>query len=171
MKNNTKWGTRWLSPKAKPIQSKIEGLGVQATRLIKKGETVAVLGGIIIHKREIKKYWKTEGRNGIKISDDFFIVPPNRSEVKKYGAYNHSCNPNIGFGRESIIIYAIKDIKPGEELVSDYASYENGGDSFKCTCGSKNCRKIIKPSDWKIKSLQKKYGKYFSPYLKSKIGL
>jgi len=130
-----------------------------------------VLGGIVIHKKEIKKYWKKEGHVGIQISDDFFIVPPDRNELKKYGVYNHSCNPNIGFGQESIIFYAIKNIKPGEELVFDYATCELSKPPFHCNCKSKNCRKIIKPSDWKRKDIQKKYGKYFSPYIKSKIKL
>lgn len=171
MKNLTNWGTRWLTPKAKPIQSNIEGLEVQAIRLIKKGEPVGVLGGLVIHKKEIKEYWKKEGHVGIQISNDFFIVPPNRNELRKYGVYNHSCDPNIGFGNESIIFYAIKDIKPDEELVFDYAMCEIDKPSFRCNCGTKNCRKIVKPSDWKQKDIQKKYGKYFSPYLKSKIGL
>lgn len=156
-----KWGTRWLNPKAKPIKSKIQGLGVQAIKLIKKGEPVGVLGGIVIHKKDIKDYWKKEGHVGIQISDDFFVVPPNRNELIKYGVYNHSCNPNIGFGRESIILYAIKDIKTGQELVFDYAGCEINKPPFKCNCGSRNCRKTIRPTDWKIKSIQKSYGRYF----------
>ncbi len=166
MKN---WGTRWLTPKAKVINSKIEGLGVQATKPIKKGEAVGVLGGLIIHRKEIKEYWKKEGHVGIQISDDFYIVPPNRKELEKYGVYNHSCHPNIGFGAESIILYAMRNIKPGEELVFDYAFCELEKPPFKCNCGSKNCRKVITPNDWKDKNLQKKYRKYFSPFVKEKL--
>lgn len=40
---------------------------------------------------------------------------------------------------------------------------------LKCKCGSKNCRKIIRGDDWKIKKLQKKYKGYFSDYLQKKI--
>ena len=170
-KPTRRWGTRLLSPKAKVINSKIHGLGVLAVKDIKRGETVGVLGGLIIHKKEIKDYWKKLGHVGIQFSDDFFIVPPNRKELQKYGVYNHSCNPNIGFGDEGIIFYAIKNIKSREELVFDYASCEICKPAFKCNCGSKNCRKVIRSDDYKIKELQKTCGKYFSPFLKSKIGL
>lgn len=164
-----KWGTRWLTPKAKVINSKIEGLGVQAIKPIKNGEAVGVLGGLIIPRKEVKEYWKKEGHVGIQISNDFYIVPPNRNELKKYGVYNHSCDPNIGFGAESVIFYAIRNIKAGEELVFDYAFCELDKPSFKCNCGSKKCRGVIKSTDWKNKELQKKYGKYFSPFIKEKL--
>jgi len=169
LKSSKKWGTRWLTPKAKVINSKINSLGVQAIKPIKKGETVGVLGGLIVHKNEIKKYWKKEGHVGIQIHDNFFIVPPNRNELKKYGVYNHSCFPNIGFDNGSLVFSAIRNIKKGEELVFDYAMGEAEEPPFKCNCLSKNCRRVIKPTDWKNKNLQKKFGRYFSPFLKNKF--
>ena len=169
LKTTEKWGTRWLTPKAKVINSKLHGLGVEAIKFIKKGEAVGVLGGLIVPKKEIKKYWKKEGHIGIQISDGFFIVPPNRKELHKYGVYNHSCSPNIGFNNESIILYAIKNIKKGEELVFDYAMCEANKPPFKCNCRSKNCRNYIKPTDWKNKNLQKSLGKYFSIFLRKKF--
>jgi len=169
LKHASKWGTRWLTPKAVAKKSKIHDLGVVALRLIKKGEPVGVLAGIVVPKKEIKKYWQIMGHVGIQISNDFFIVPPDRAELEKYGVYNHSCDPNIGFGEESTIFYAIKNIKPGEELVFDYAACEISKIPFRCNCGFKNCRKIIKPTDYKSKKLQRAQGKYFSPFLKSKI--
>jgi SET domain-containing protein len=169
MSKQPNWGTRWLTLKAKVINSKIHGLGVQATKPIKKGEVVGVLGGLIVPKKEVKKYWNSQGHVGIQISDGFFIVPPNRAELKKYGVYNHSCNPNIGFGNESIILYAIKNIREGEELVFDYAFCELVKPPFKCKCGFKGCRKVIRSTDWKIKKLQNKYYRYFAPFIKAKI--
>jgi SET domain-containing protein len=166
---NKKWGTRWLTPKAKVINSKIQGLGVQATKTIKKGEPIGVLGGLVVSKKKVKEYWKKEGHVGIQIHDDFFIVPPNRGELIKYGVYNHSCSPNIGFGDESIIFFAIRNIKKGEELVFDYAMCEADKPPFQCNCLSKNCRKVIRPTDWKDTVLQKRLGKYFSPFLRSKF--
>jgi SET domain-containing protein len=169
MKNETNWGTRWLNPKAKAYKSKIHGLGVRAIKNIKKGEVVGVLGGLIIHRDKIKKYWESEGHVGIQIHKDFYIVPLNRKELEKYGVYNHSCEPNAGFGSESIILYAIKNIKPNEEIAFDYSFCELDKPAFKCNCGSKDCRKIIKPTDWKLSQLQKRFGKYFSPFVKEKF--
>ena len=165
-----KWGTRWITSKARPIKSKIDSRGVEAIKPIKKGETVAVLGGLIVPKNQIKEYWKKMGIVGIQMSDGFYIVPPNHQELEKYGVYNHSCDPNIGF-HESIVVYAIRNIKKGEELVIDYAMTETDKPSFKCNCGSKNCRKVIRPTDWKLKDVQKRLGKYFSPFLRTRIGL
>lgn len=56
-----------------------------------------------------------------------------------------------------------------EELTVDYAFIDNEDYSFKCTCGSTNCRGTITGFDWKIKELQEKYYDYFVQYLKDKI--
>lgn len=161
-------GTRWLTPKARPYRSAIHGLGVKAIKSIKRGEVIGVLGGFVVHRSEIKKYWKKQGHVGIQIHDDFYIVPPNRKELEQYGVYNHSCEPNAGFGNESIILYAIRDIMPKEEITFDYAFCELDKPAFSCYCGTKSCRKIIKPTDWKLPALQKKYGNYFSPFVRKK---
>lgn len=157
-----------MTPKAKSTQSKLHGLGVVAVEKILKGETVGVLGGVIIPKSEINQFWKKMGHVGIQFSDDFFICPTTKEELEEKGVFNHSCESNCGF-KNSIELITIKDIKPGEELLFDYAFCECALEPFKCNCGSKNCRGIIKPTDWKIPTIQKKLGTYFSPYLKAKI--
>lgn len=162
------WAHRWINPKARLHKSKVQGLGVVAVEDISKGEKVGVLGGIVVPSSEIDEYWEKIGHIGIQIDDEFFIVPSNRKELEKTGIFNHSCKPNCGFSNQ-IILVAIKEIKKGEELVFDYAFNETLMEEFKCNCGSKECRKIIKPTDWKNKEIQEKYGKYFSPYLKEKI--
>ena len=64
---------------------------------------------------------------------------------------NHSCDPNceseIEKGR--VYIFALRDIKKGEELHYDYA-YERSGDEteneeaqYRCRCGTKICRGSI----------------------------
>ena len=163
-----KWPHRWVTPKAKCFDSKIDRWGVVAIKDIKKGEVVGVLGGIIVSSKEMEEYWKIIGHVGIQIDDDFFIVPSTREELKETGVFNHSCNPNCGFDG-SIKLIAIKNIKKSEELTFDYAFCETLIREFECKCNSKNCRKIIKPTDWKIPGLQEKYFEYFSPYLKEKI--
>ncbi|MFH0884613.1 MAG: SET domain-containing protein-lysine N-methyltransferase [Candidatus Micrarchaeota archaeon] len=162
------WPHRWMTNKAKAINSKIHGLGTMAAEDIKKGETVAVLGGIVINKAQIRDYWKMMGEVGIQIDDDFFICPSSREELEKTGVFNHSCEPNCGFGG-TLRVVAIRDIKKGEELLSDYAFYASLADGFECRCGSPDCRKVIKPDDWKNPALQNRYAGYFSPYLKQKV--
>lgn len=163
-----KWPHRWITPKAKRKKSSIHGFGLFATEDIKKGEIVAIIGGIVVPVSERKEYWKKVGHFGTQISDNFYVVPSNKEEVEKGGAFNHSCEPNVGWAGD-IQVIAMKDIKKGGEITMYYGMYDSLSEAFKCNCGSKNCRKIIKPDDWNIPELQKKYYEYFSPYLKKKI--
>ena len=161
-----KWPHRWLSPKAKAQESSIHGLGVFARESISKGNTVGVLGGVIVPKSNIKEYWGVMGHVGIQIDNDFFIVPTKREELKAKGVFNHSCEPNLGFSN-SITLIAIRDIKPEEELVFDYAFNEIYFEDFSCNCCSQHCRKVITAHDWKRPEIRGKYGEYYSPYLRN----
>jgi len=164
---HTLWAHRWLNPKAKSTKSSLQGLGVIAIKNISKGETIALLGGVVVPTSEIYDYQKIMGDVGIQIDDDFFIVPTERKELEEKGVFNHSCQPNSGFDG-SIKLIAIKDIKEGEEICFDYAFSESFMEKFECNCGSSRCRKVITQDDWKIKELKEKYADYFSPYLKNK---
>jgi SET domain-containing protein len=56
---------------------------------------------------------------------------------------NHSCNPNCEADevRGRVILRAIRDIAPGEELAYDYNLYDGDlDDSAICLCGAKRCR-------------------------------
>jgi SET domain-containing protein len=57
---------------------------------------------------------------------------------------NHSCQPNsfmkILYGH--IQFYALRDIRPGEEITIDY-EYTLHPDSKRCRCGTPNCRGTI----------------------------
>jgi len=163
-----KWGHRWLTPKARVKNSSIQGIGTFAKKKINKNEVVVVLGGIIVPTSERQEYISLVGPFGHQISKDFFICPSSRKELKRIGTFNHSCNPNMGY-QDLLTGVAIKNINQGEEIVLDYSFYETSLKSFECNCSSINCRRIIKPTDWKNKKLQKKYGKYFSPYLREKF--
>lgn len=61
---------------------------------------------------------------------------------------NHSCDPSLEAkiirvdGAKRIVLYALRDISPGEELTFDYkfTAAEEGEDRVKCMCGSEKCR-------------------------------
>ncbi len=163
-----RWAHRWITSKAEAFDSGIHGVGVRAVEDISEGENIVVFGGIVVPTMEIKEYWKILGHIGIQISEDFSIVPSTREEVNVGGVFNHSCDPNCGFSN-CITLVAIKNISIGEELFFDYAFSETYGEVFDCSCESKNCRGKITPDDWKLKDLQEKQGKYFSPYVREKV--
>lgn len=167
MDYHLKYNHRWHTPKVKSFNSPIHGLGVVAIEKISKEETIFVYGGVIVPRSEIKDYWQKMGHVGIQIDDDFWICPTSREELEKQGVINHSCDPNTGF-KNQIILTAIKDIEPNEEITFDYAFCESFMEKFECKCGSPQCRKLITQEDWQIKEIKEKYKEYFSPYLKNK---
>ena len=167
---HAKWPHRWISSKAEARKSPIHGLGVFAKEKISAGEMVGVLGGVIVPKSEIREYWDLMTHVGIQFNEDFFIVPTTHADLEQKGVYNHSCDPNIGFS-SSISFVAIRDIEPGEELTFDYAFNETYHDSFQCECRATNCRKIVGPDDYMLPGMQERYGKYFSPYIKKRLGI
>ena len=57
---------------------------------------------------------------------------------------NHSCRPNSflqTFGRR-LLVLALRDIRPGEEITVDYVSSMHS-DRKRCTCGAPRCRGTI----------------------------
>jgi len=159
----------YLSPKTVIKKSSIQGRGLFAIKLIKKGEIVALKGGHIYDKKVHQKIEKELGPVDIQITENFFIGPLTKKEIKGCMIFsNHSCNPNIGL-QGQIVFIALRNIKAGEELTHDWAMTDDEPYRMKCNCGAKNCRGIITGKDWKKKNLHKKYGKYFSWYLLKKI--
>ncbi len=83
--------------------------------------------------------------------------------------YNHSCEPNSGFGG-NIVCVAMRDIKAGEELTIDYCMERTEPDyRMDCNCRNPNCRNTITGNDWKNPELQAKYSGYFQWYIEQKI--
>ena len=160
----------YISQKGKKgAKSKIEGRGLLAVKPIKKGEIVAIKGGHIIDWETLKKHEKLIGASYLQIADDFILAPLTKSEIDKVMIFlNHSCSPNVGV-RGEITFVAMRDIKAGEELTIDYAMIDDNNYRMKCSCGARNCRKVVTGKDWKRKDLQRKYGNYFSTFLLAKI--
>lgn len=163
-----RWPHRWRNVKTDSFESPIHGLGIRANQDILKGEIIIVYGGIIVPKSDIKEYRSLCGHAGIQISEDFFMVPPSRDELRAQGIVNHSCEPNLGF-RSQVELIAVRDIKSGEEICLDYAFCETETETFKCGCGSATCRKTITAEDWRLSAIRSEYGEFFSPYLRARI--
>jgi SET domain-containing protein len=69
---------------------------------------------------------------------------------------NHSCDPNCEvFGKGlRLWVYAMKDIKKGEELSYDYGfSFDEDFKNYPCKCGTDKCVGYIvrEGSRWRIK--------------------
>jgi len=163
----------YLSKKVKVGVSRLNRRGVFAVKPIKKDEVIAVWGGFIITENEFRRLRKTCFKKiddyATKIADGFYMVSCKKGGLEDDDFFNHSCSPNSGI-KGHIMMVAMRDIKPKEEITYDYAMTDADFDySFKCNCGSKVCRKVITTNDWKIPALQQRYKGYFSWYIQEKI--
>jgi Proteins containing SET domain len=140
-----------------------------ATADIAKDEVVAVKGGHIITREEVRDVNARLGPVEIQIGEDLFIAPVTNEERELSMLYsNHSCDANLGL-RGEITFVALRDIRAGEELTHDWAMTDDDDSSTKCSCGSPNCRATLTGKDWQRPELQKRYAGYFSAYLADKI--
>ncbi|MDD2696668.1 MAG: SET domain-containing protein [Candidatus Pacebacteria bacterium] len=123
-------------------KSKISNKGVFANRNFKKGEVVLSWNPKALKESEVEKI-PTDKRHYIykSVDNGYFLM----QSPEKY--VNHSCDANTEArnGRD----VAIKDIKKGEEITSDYTR-QGSSTSFICTCGTEKCRGFIKRFDLKI---------------------
>lgn len=161
----------WISPKTqKGLPSKIAGLGFFAKEFINKGEIVAVKAGHIIDTATLEANRQIIRDSEMQIADDLFIAPLSAKEFPCSMIYcNHSCNPNACFGG-NIVIAALCNIEPGEEIVADYAMHMTiPGYELDCNCGCKHCRGKITGNDWQNPELQQKYAGHFAWYIQQKI--
>ena len=157
------------SNKTETRTSSTSGHGFFAKENILKGEIVAIRSGHIVDLEEVTKLDAKLGDFSLQISNDHFLSPRTKEEIKDIALYiNHSCDPNVGLvGQVSYI--AMRDIKAGEELCLDYAMAMNTDYELKCNCDSDKCRGTITGYDWKLEELQKRYKGYFSSYISEMI--
>jgi SET domain-containing protein len=159
----------YLSPKTEIRESAIHGRGLFAIAPIAQGEVVAVKGGHIVSREQLREITPTLGPVEIQIGDDLFIAPVTPEEREASMLYsNHSCTANLGM-RGEITFVALRDIRAGEELTHDWCVTDDDDYSVTCTCGSSQCRGTLTGKDWQRPELQKRYAGYFSAYLAEKI--
>ncbi|MBN1502245.1 SET domain-containing protein [Candidatus Woesearchaeota archaeon] len=116
--------------------SKIQGKGVFADRDLKKGEIVLKWDtSIILTEKEAKKIPKRYKKYLVFFNGKYIFA----QSPEKY--LNHSCEPNTKEGKLCDI--AIRDIKKGEEITTDYSIDAIPHIKMKCACKSKKCKKII----------------------------
>jgi SET domain-containing protein len=159
----------YRSPKTEVRDSAIHGRGLFATAPIAKDEVVAVKGGHIINRDQLREITPKLGPVEIQIGDDLFIAPVMEEEREGSMLYsNHSCDANLGV-RGEVTFVAVRDIRAGEELTHDWCVTDDDDYSTRCTCGSPRCRGTVTGKDWQRPELQKRYAGYFSVYLAKKI--
>jgi len=99
--------------------SKIHGLGVFSRREIRKGDTVFIIKGRIVHWKVKDEKTALQGEHWIGMGKDLWIDPI------YFGRYlNHSSSPSCGI-KGKVTVCALRSIKPREEITVDYSTTED----------------------------------------------
>ena len=138
-------------------KSNIDNRGLYANKNIKSGTKIIEYKGKIITKKKVEENSKYDNEKAIylfNLNKKYDLDGDFRYNTARL--INHSCNPNCevsGVGLK-IWVYAIRDIKKGEELSYDYGfGYDEYYKDFPCRCGAKNCVGYIvrEGSRWRIR--------------------
>jgi SET domain-containing protein len=131
-------------------KSGIHSRGIFAKKDIKKGTKIIEYVGEKITKAESEKRADQTLKKSKNNKDNgaVYIFELNkRYDIDGDTTYNtaklinHSCNPNCESDiiKGHIWVYALRDIKEGEELTYDYNYDLEDYEDHPCMCGSKNC--------------------------------
>lgn len=153
------------------IGSAAFGKAVFAAETISKGELVIRLGGQRFDRSELPHPYTDFDDKYLQIGRDEYLGPS--GEFDDY--INHSCDPNSGLiiDETSVILVALREVSPGEEITFDYSTTMDEDDwELVCDCGSPICRGTIRDFKKLPDEIQRKYAKlgivpgYNQSYLK-----
>ena len=114
----------------------LTGLGLFATKPIKKGAKIVRYFGPLLDSKN-KKHDAIENKYLFELNNRWTIDGSVRKNIARY--INHACKPNaesdVSARKRRVVIRAIKNIEPGEEINYDY-----GTDYFKAYLKPIGCK-------------------------------
>ena len=126
-------------------ESGIHGRGVYAIKKIKKGSEIIEYTGERIGEEEAnERYEDNPSTYLFMVDDDIYIDGLSKGNEARF--INHSCDPNCVAYLEDdnrVVIYALKKIRPGDELAYNYRLTDEGlegGTDYTCYCGAEDCK-------------------------------
>jgi len=142
-KKQTVSGERKKSRSLSVKKSPLHGLGCFATIRFLKGNRIAEYAGEKISRKEaMRRMKRPAGKRISELEAEWYIDGSVDGNQTQY--INHSCDPNadafvIG---GSLVIFALREIAPGEEITVGYLnSFER--DQSICQCRTVSCRQRI----------------------------
>jgi SET domain-containing protein len=145
-------------------RSPIHGNGVFASAPIRKGERILEYKGTLMTHAEADAMYGDGGETGhtflFTLNEQYIIDANRKGNTARW--INHSCAPNCQAlveesedgdpRRDRIVIEALRNIRPGEELTYDYGIVLDVPHTprlkklWKCLCGAPNCTgTLLKP--------------------------
>lgn len=146
--------------------------GMYAREAIATGDVIDVheeQQHVLVSTKHVQQNWNDENQSWFSqyaypLTDDVFVSWS--PEAEDWKPINHSCDPNAWL--EGLDLVARRNIKPGEEITIDYATFYNERmESFKCHCRSRKCRKVIRGTDY-LEDFVERYGDHVSDYVRGK---
>jgi hypothetical protein len=133
-----------------------KGYFMKAERDMKKGDIVFEDEGrafTVVTRPHVMKHWSAEDK--VVFSrfawplDDGHVYVTWDDSPKKWRPINHSCDPNLIFAEgHSLNVIASRDIKKGDDLTLDYATFcDFSMKPFQCFCKTSHCRGMIQPNE------------------------
>lgn len=114
-----------------------KGRGVFAREPIAKGRRILAFQGRVLPSAAL-----TDDLLAMQIDHDLWLCSDGSLLDD---CVNHSCDPNAGFATGEPVLFALRDIEPGEEIEWDYStSIAEAGWTLECRCGAANCRGIVR---------------------------
>jgi hypothetical protein len=142
-------------------KSSIAGRGIFAGQDLFEGQFVAPLKGALTRRHYPAAGNYLQDENWVPVAVGFWIDP---TFPLKF--LNHSCSPNAGF-KTPRRLYALRDIKKGEEITADYSTVEYVHFwEMRCSCTSTNCRKTIRSVQFLPGEIYDQYLPYIPRFLR-----
>lgn len=160
----------WVHPDLYAAMSRISGTGLFTRVPLAKGDVVVVWGGHVFTREQIAA---GEGKNHtvVAIGEGVFLASSPSESFSLDDFMNHSCQPNIGM-RDEVTLITMRDIRPDEELVADYAIWLDDPNylmKVPCNCCGEGCRGQVRGTDWRRPDVRLVNQGYFSPFLEQRI--
>ena len=113
------------------------GRGVFATQSIARGTLLVACQGWLAPSHALNGDW-----HAMQVGPDLWLCSAGDNLDD---CINHSCAPNAGFLTGEPVLFALRDISVGEQILWDYStSIAEIGWTLDCLCGSRDCRKLIR---------------------------
>lgn len=159
----------FVSPKIEAIDTGNIGRGLVAAEVIKPFELLLKFSGKPMTLNAFRALPEDLQHYPHQIDQNLMFGPTDMEQVALPEMLNHSCTPNVGY-LDPISVIAMRAIDAGEEICIDYGFSETfQGFSMPCRCGARDCRKVIKNTDWLLPQVQAQYFSFLQPYLRELI--
>ena len=119
--------------------SRIDGHGAFAAEPIPARRKIGEIRGEAISVKEARRRAKGQARIMIvELSERRAIDASQSADPLRFT--NHSCRPNavLRIRQGRVEFYAMRDVRPGEELTVNYGETHHEG-KLRCRCGAANC--------------------------------